>query len=446
MHASFTLAAAPGSVPLIGHVLHLLARPLQLFRSLRAHGDIVVIRLGSTPIYVVNHPELIRQVLVADARKFDKGVQFEKARPFVGNGIATSSEPVHLRQRRLIQPAFHHTQIARYVERMCVVSQATIAGWQRGAPVRLDDELSRLAIRILTDTLFSTEADADVIAEVTTALPVLLDGIAWRIAVPGELLERLPSRANRRFEAGRARLRATIARIVASHRGAAGAGEDLLAMLLAARDEQTGVGMTDEQVHDEIMAMMLAGTETTASTLAWVCHLLSEHPAVQERVRAELDAVLGERPLGLETAGRLVFMRCTIQEALRLYPPVWLTSRRPLVEVELGGHRIPAGANVFFSAYGVHRDPALYPEPDLFQPDRWADEQLRSASRSTFIPFGAGPRGCVGESFAWAEMTAFLATLLRDRVLRPAPGARVKVVARGSLRAHGLSVITDSRR
>ncbi|UQA57274.1 cytochrome P450 [Polyangium aurulentum] len=445
MSTHYTLTTAPGGLPLVGHTLQLLVRPLQLFQSLRAHGDVVVIRLASTPIHVVNHPELIRQILTTDARKFDKGVQFEKARPYVGNGLATSSEPLHLRQRRLIQPAFHRAQIALYLQTMQATAREMIAAWPQGQPIELDRRLFEFTIRVLTETLFSTEADARVIREITGSLPDFLDGIAWRVAIPAELVERLPLPANRRFREGRERLRAIIDALIAGHRGAVDQREDLLSMLLAAREEETGAGMSDAQIRDEITTMMLAGTETSASTIGWVCHLLAEHPDVQERLQREVDTVLDGRAAGVEDLSRLVFMRHVISEALRMYPPAWLISRRPLEDVDLGGHRLRAGSQVFFSAYGVHRDPELYPDPDRFRPERWAEEQTKAVARAAFLPFGAGVRGCIGEPFAWAESTVFLATLVGARSLHLVPGRPVKAVARGTLRPQNLHVLTRPR-
>lgn len=445
MQPAYTIGQARGGLPLIGHVLHLLTRPLQLFQTIRADGDLVVLRMGPTPIYVVNHPELIRQVLVTDAKKFDKGLQFEKARPYVGNGIATSSEPFHLHQRRLMQPAFHHAQITRYAESMRQSAQATISSWRLREPIELERELLQFTIRVLTETLFSTEADASAMAAVTETLPILLSGVAWRIAVPAKILEKLPLRAIRSFEEGRLRLWATIDQLIAARRKATGSHEDLLSMLLDARDEHTGAGMTDEQVRDEALTMLLAGSETTASTLGWVCHLLGEHPDVQRRVHAEIDAAVGARPITADDLPRLVYTRQVICEALRLYPPVWLASRRPLVDIEIGGHRIPAGSNVFFCPYGLHRDPNIYSNPDRFDPERWTGETFKSMSRPTFIPFGSGGRGCIGESFAWTEMMVFLGTLLQTYTLRTPPNRRVRVVARGSLRGHGIAAIITPR-
>ncbi len=444
MPAQYTLAAAPGGLPLIGHTLQLLSRPLRLFQSLRAHGDVTIIHLVGTPIYIVNHPDLIRQILTTDAKKFDKGLQFEKARPYVGNGIASASEPLHRRQRRLMQPAFHHQQIARYLASMDRCARRALATWPLDQELALDHRLFEFTIGVLTDTLFSTAADARVIDEITRTLPILLDGIAWRIALPGDLIERLPLPANRRFRERRERLHATIDALIRSRRAAPDERDDLLSMLLAARDD-TGAGMTDGQVRDEVMTMMLAGTETTASTLGWVCHLLAEHPAVQEHLQHEVDAVLAGGPVTVDHLPRLVYMRQVINEALRLYPPVWLVSRRPLVDVQLGGHLLRAGSHVFFSPYGVHRDPELYPDPERFRPNRGSGEQAQRAPRSAFLPFGAGVRGCIGEPFAWAEMCVFLGALIATRSLHPAPGRPVRAVARGSLRAQGMHLTTRPR-
>lgn len=440
-----TVGRAPGALPLVGHIFHLLLRPLRFFSGLRGHGDIVTIRLGSRPVIVVNHPDVIRQILVTDARHFDKGLQFERARDYVGNGLATAGEPHHRGQRRLIQPAFHHASVVRYVDIMRDVAAATLDTWPHGAPIELESALLRFTIRALTATLFSTRADASMIATVTESLPAFLGGIAWRVALPTRVFERLPLPANRRFDAGNRRLRATIDRIVADRRARPGAGEDLLDMLLAARDEATGAGMTDEQIRDEVMTMMLAGSETTASILGWILHLLGTHPDVQRAVHAELDEVVGRRPISADDLTRLPYLRRVVRETLRLYPPAWLISRRALTDVSLGGYTVPAGSDVFFSAYGVHRDPAYYANPAVFDPGRWTTQSERSKTTPTFLAFGAGPRGCIGEAFAWSEVLIFTATLLQRCCVRPPPRLRVRAVARGLLHGSPLATVLTAR-
>lgn len=438
------VAVLPGAWPLLGHVPRLLREPLALFQAVRAHGEVVEIRLGRSPAYVVNEPGLIRQILVHDARKFDKGVQFEKARPYVGNGLVTSSEPLHLRQRRLIQPSFHQAQIARLVAVMRDIAAATVEGWRPGREIAVNDELLTFSVRVLTRTLFSTDLQAGVVIEFTDALAALLDGLTLRIAMPFRWLEKLPIRANHRFDAGRARLQVIIRRIVAEHRSRAIDHTDLLSTLIHARDD-AGSDMSDAQLHDELMTMLLAGTETTSNTLGWACHLLGQHPEVQARVRAEVDGVLASGPIGAPELRKLVYTRQVLTETLRLYPVVWLLSRRPIVDVEIGGHRLPAGSHVLFCPYALHRDAALYPGPDRFDPERWRSEHPRGGSHDHFIPFGAGFRGCVGEPFAWSEMLVFIAALVARWQIVPAPGPKVRPVVRGSLQPSRLTMLVEPR-
>lgn len=447
MKTNHSITSAPGSYPLIGHVPQLLRRPLELFQSLRPLGDVVVIRLGRAPAYVVNHPALIRQILVNDARKYDKGLQFEKARPYIGNGLLASAEPLHLRQRRVMQPAFHHAQIARYADVMRACATETVDSWRPGQEVAMNVQLLSFATRVVTQTLFSVDVPARVVAEFTRLLPEFLDGMTTRIALPFKLLERLPTRGNRRFDAGRARLRAIVASIVAAHRARSFDPMDLLSMLAHAQGDAEGGGMPEEQLHDEVMTMLLAGAETTASTLSWTCQLLGQHPEVQERVRAEIDAVVDDRPVGAEHLRQLGYTRRVLTEAARIYPSVWLLSRRPIEDVEIGGHRLPAGSHVLFCPYALHRDPAVYPDPERFDPDRWLQAHLTAAggSRETFIPFGAGLRSCIGEPFAWTAMTIFLATLLTRWTLRPTPGPTVRPIVRGSLQPDRPAMRVDVR-
>jgi cytochrome P450 len=447
MTTKYTIAPAPRSFPLLGHVPQLFRRPLELFQSIRAHGDVVIIRVGRSPAYVVNHPELIRQILVHDAKKFDKGLQFEKARPYVGNGLTTASEPLHLRQRRLMQPAFHHAQIARYADLMRESATAMIESWRPGQEVALNEQLLSFTVTVLARTLFSTDIDASVVSEFTEAMPALLDGLTTRVALPFEFLERLPTPGNRRFNTGRACLRAIIERFVAEHRTKGADRAGLLSILVNARDDGTGGGMTDEQLHDEVMTMLLAGTETVANTLSWACHLLGQHPECQGRLQAEVDEVLSGHPVGVEELRKLGYTQRVLTETLRMYPATWLLSRRPIADVEIGDHRIPAGSHVLFSPYGLHRDPELYPEPDRFHPDRWLGEHSnpKGGSRASFIPFGAGIRGCIGEPFAWTEMMIFLSTLAARRTLRPVRGRWVRPIVWGSLQPDRLSMIVEAR-
>lgn len=447
MATPYSIVAAVNRFPLLGHVPQLIRQPLELFRWLRAQGDIVIIRLGRAPAYVINHPDLIRQLLVSGAKDFEKGLQFEKARPYIGNGILTSNGPLHLRQRRLMQPAFHQAQVARYAEVMRKGAAAMLESWRHGQEVAMNEQFLVYTVKVLTRALFSTEVEAGVISEFTDAMTCLLEGLTVRVALPFRFFERLPTRGNRRFNEGRVRLRAIIKRIITAHREKAMDCGDLLSMLASSGGDDRGVRLSDEQLHDEMMTMLIAGTETTANTLSWVCHLLGQHPEVQERVRAEVDTALDGRPIGMEDLRKLGYTRQVLNETLRLYPAVWLLSRRPIADVELGGHRIPQGSHVLFSPYALHRDPTLYPEPERFQPERWSQEHAgaKGGSRETFIPFGAGLRGCIGEPYAWAEMLIFLSSLVTRWRLCPIAGRPVRPVIQGSLQPYQLVMRVEAR-
>ncbi|WP_181233349.1 cytochrome P450 [Enhygromyxa salina] len=448
---TYKLGAAPRSLPLLGHVTQLFRQPLELFESVRTHGDVVVIRLGRTPAYVINHPDLIRQVLVQDAKKYNKGVQFERARPYIGNGVLSAGEPLHLRQRRLMQPAFHHAQITRYAEMMRETATAAVQAWSDGQVVAMNETLLLFTLEGLTRTLFSIELDPSLVAEFTRTLPEFLDGLTVRVALPFKFLERLPTPGNRRFDRGRIRLRGIVEQILVEHRARQLDHADLLSTLVHARDEgegeDEGAAMSDEQLHDEIMTMLLAGTETTANTLSWASYLLSIHPEIQERVHAEICEVVGDRPIAVEDLRKLAFTRHVLAETQRMYPAVWLLSRSPIADVELGGHNIPAGSHVLFCPYALHRDPAVFPDPTRFDPERWQPQQraCSGGSRETFFPFGAGMRGCIGESYALTEMMIFLASLITRWRLRPVPGQVVRPIVKGSLQPNQLAMIVERR-
>ena len=440
-----TLSEAPGRLPLLGHLLRIHKDPLAFFRSLQSQGDIVTFGLGPSRAYLVTRPGLIRHMLCDDAQKFDKGVQFEKARPFVGNGLLASSEPLHMRQRRLIQPAFHSARIARYALDMQKVAEERIGSWRSGHEIGLDRELHGLTITMAMQALFSADVDDAFVGEVTSSLPTLLAGITRRMLSPLPILEKLPTRANRELESMRIRLSAALRKIIAERLETDVDRGDLLAMLREAPDRGTDARATDQQIFDESMGMLLAGTETSAIVLGWTCYLLGAYPEVQARVAGEVEAVLAGRPAGVEDLPKLDLTRRVITEAMRLYPPVWLLTRRPIVDVEIGGHRISAGSHVFFCPYAVHRDPSLYAEPDRFDPDRWRSESNQPGSRTTFLPFGAGIRSCIGERFAWTEMLIIMSAIVGRWTLHPIAERPVLPAAIGSLHPTQLSMRLQGR-
>jgi cytochrome P450 len=437
----------PGGHPVLGHALAFGRDPLALFQQAREHGDVVLVRFGPFGVYVLNSPGAIRQALVGEARKLGKGLNFGRAKRLIGNGLVMSQGESHRQQRRLMQPAFHRAQIAGYVGTMRDVAVPRIDGWTNGGTLALDREMRSITLTVLTRTLLSSDIDADAIDEIEQLLRVLLAELVARgIAanVPG--LAWVPTRSNRRFSAAHRRLGVLLTDIIDGYRKAGEDRGDLISILMRARDDDTGAGLTDRQLRDEATTLVIAGSETTGNAIAWACYLLARHPAVQQRLQTEVDLVLDGTDAGFEDLGRLPFTRAVITEALRLYSPVWILPRRALADVELGGHQLRKGSRIFFSPYALNRDAKLYSDPDRFDPDRWGADYSRSDSRATFFPFGQGIRNCIGEGFAWAESTLLLSAIAARWQLRLADGAAVHPEVSSTLVPSELPIIVTRRR
>jgi cytochrome P450 len=423
----FVIGKAPGGRPLLGHAAHLRRDPLGFFMSIRSCGDIVVIKIGKASAYVLNHPELMRRMLVDEARNFKRGAIAQRSLKLVGTGLTNSEDPFHQRQRRLIQPAFHAGRVARHDKGIWHISTSLANSWREGQEVAMERELYHLSIKFITRTLFSARSDDGIVTGIIRALPVVARGIMRQATVPVRLLNELPTPGNRRADAAGRWLRSCLGEVITDYRSRGIDNGDVLSMLLNARDKETGETMTDEQVVDEVLTILLAGAETTANGLTWACHLLSHHPEAQRRLSEEVDEVLSGRPFEHVDLAELEYTRRVLSETLRLYPPVWMLSRQASTDVRLGGHVIPAGSEVFISVHALHRDPLLYPEPTRFNPDRWLTwPEDRIVPRTEFLPFGAGNRSCVGEGLAWAEMTIFLSVLFRQWTLRPVSDRSVR--------------------
>ena len=437
----------PGGRRLLGHALQFGRDPLALFQQAREYGDVVRIRFGPFRIYVLNSPVVIRQALVAEARNLGKGLNFGRAKRLIGNGLVMSEGESHHRQRRLMQPAFHRTQIARYAGTMRDVAVPRISAWPDGGTLAFDREMRSITLTVLTRALLSSDTGADVIDEIERLLRVLLSELVTQgitANVPG--LAWVPTRSSRRFEAARRRLDVLLAGIIDGYRRAGAERGDLISILMGACDDDTSAGMTDKQLRDEATTLVIAGSETTGNTIAWACYLLARHPQLQERLQEEVDLVLGGADASFEILDRLSFTRAVITEALRLYSPVWILPRRALVDVELGGHLLRAGSRIFFSPYALNRDARLHRDPDRFDPDRWATDYSRSDMRAVFFPFGQGIRNCIGEGFAWTESILLLSTIAARWQLRLADGAAVHPVVSSTLVPSELPITVTRRR
>ncbi|MYR44702.1 cytochrome P450 [Streptomyces sp. SID5910] len=424
----------PGRIPLAGHAVQMFRNPLRFFQSVSEQGGLVRIWLGTKQAYVVSDHDMLYDILVRKAKSFEKGMQFDQARPLLGNGILLSEGDFHRRQRLLMQPAFHHEKIGTYVDVMRESATDVFGTWRDGQRVGMYSMFYELAVRIVIKALFSTDMVEQDVAEVFKSMPIVISGVEKRAAIPPALLDRIPTQSSREFHSAIGRLYSMGRRIIADYRakGASDQVDDLMTLLFAA---QAGGNkeMTDKQIQDEFMTLLTAGSETTPSAMSWTCMLLGRHPEVQRRMQEEVDKVVGDRPVEAGDLRDLDYTRRVIQEALRMYPPVWALGRKCVQDTELGGHLIPAGTEVLYSIYAVHHDPKTYDNPEAFDPDRWLPERAKQVPRSAFMPFGAGVRNCIGESFSWFETQTVLATLMQQWSVQPISGEPVKPIAMGAL-------------
>lgn len=431
-----SVQATPHPIRPLQMALAMRSDPLGLLTSLaRQHGDIADLSIGRRRVLLLSHPELVREVLVTQQRSFVKGEGLQRARALLGQGLLTSEGAQHLRQRRLVQPAFHRERIAKYATVMSGATERASAGWRDGTQIDVAHEMMRLTLAIAGKTLFDADVERDA-EHVGRALDELM-GLFGLLMLPfGPLLERLPIGPGRRMRAARARLDAVIGRLIAERRATGDRG-DLLSMLLSAQGgDSDGGGMSDQQVRDEAMTLFLAGHETTASALSWTWYLLAQHPEVERRLHAEIDRALGGRTPTMDDVAQLPFTRAVFSEAIRLFPPAWVIGRQAIAPVMVGGYAIPSGTTVLVSPYVIHHDARFFPDPERFDPARWLHEGPERP-RMAYFPFGAGTRMCVGEGFAWMEGTLVLATIARQWQLRLAPHAHVRPRPAVTLRPGG---------
>lgn len=413
---------APGRMPLVGHLGPLLLRPLSFVQDLRAHGDIVQIYLGPEPVYVINSAELVHRILVTQASDFEQGRMFKKGKALLGDSLITRDGPGHQRLRRLMQPAFQRERIARYAQTMTAVVAATTTSWRSNQPLDVAEEMLALTMDIVIQALFNANAAGFDSPEIQRLLTTIFKGLTLRTLLPTDVLEHLPTPGNRRFEAANARFHQIVNAIIRAYRADGADRGDLLSMLLLARDPESGEGMTDQQVLDVFTELTIGGHKTTGTTLAWFFHELGRNPDVEERVHQEVDAVLGGRPASYDDLPALEYMRRVLNETLRRHHPFWLLMKRTIRPVTLQGVHLPADTEIISSSYALHRDPVVYRDPLVFDPERWLPERVRERPRTAFMPFGAGKRVCIGESFALTAMTLAVAAITRQWQLLHVPG------------------------
>ena len=446
-----TKIPGPQGPPFIRQARELIAgAPRYLSRLADEYGPIVRFGAFSNTFYLVTDPELAREVLVAQAATFPKDERDIKILSrLVGLGLVTTNGEVHKRQRRLAQPAFHSKRIEAYAGTMVDYTEAMLDEWDDGQEFDAAEAMRELTLYIVARTLFGADRAAmrATAERVGGAIHVLQAIADHEFQAPFVLPVWLPTAMNRDRRRAVGTLYQTIDRLIAERRasGAADTG-DLLSMLLLSTDE-SGDAFSDDEVRDQLVTFFVAGHETTSNALTWTWALLSQHPVVEARLHAEVDATLGDRPPALADLPRLPYTLQVIKESMRLYPPAWtLNIRRAAADTMLGGHAIRRGDLIWIAPFAMHRRPVFFPDPERFDPDRWTPEREKALPRYAYMPFGGGPRVCIGNGFALMEAQLIVAAVTRRYRLRLAPDQAIDLNAQITLSNHGgMRVLADQR-
>lgn len=399
----------------------------------RRSVDIRCLQVGSRRVFQVNHPDLVRDVLVTHDWNFVKGQGLRVSRPVLGRGLLTSEGELHRRQRRLVQPAFHTTRLASYGEVMVACADAAGRSWTTASPIAIDREMMRLTLEIVGRTLFGADL-ADDAAGVGASLTRALRLFLMLNSPVTQLLAPLRRLAERKAARSRHEIEQVLRKVIDEHRRDSNRYDDMLSLLIRSSDEGGTGYMSESLLLDEALTLFLAGHETTANALTWTWYLLAQHPDAAERVHDESNRVLAERLPDLADLPRLEFTGQVFREALRLYPPAWIIARDAVTDYQLGEVGVPAGSTVVMSPYATHRDPRFWENPEKFEPDRWTGEASANRPKFAFFPFGAGTRVCVGEHFAMMEGVRLLATLAQQWRLHLVPGQNIEMWPQITLR------------
>ncbi len=427
--------------------LRMIRKPLEAIGAdWRRYGDVVRYRLGAMQVFLVVHPDGVNQVLQENHRNYVKSVDYQILKRVLGEGLLTSEGPLWLRQRRLMAPMFHRQRIAEFGATMVDSTLKMLDHWSslasQGSTFDVCNEMMHLTLEIVARVLFKVELAGEMAHEIGRDVTVSNERLGQFDL--GTLLPWLPTPRNREFRRAIRSLDAIVAGIIADHRSSGRDRGDLLSLLLAARDQDTGEAMSDQQVRDEALTLILAGHETTANALAWTWYLLSQNPDVERNLHAELADVLGGRAPAVADLPNLRYTSMVIDESMRLYPPAWSVGRSPVADDEILGFTIPKGSSVMLSQWLTHRHPDFWANPEQFDPDRFSPERSANRPRYAYFPFGGGPRQCIGNVFALTEANLILAAVAQKYRLRLAPGHRVELQPLVTLRPrYGLKMTAE---
>jgi cytochrome P450 len=426
----------PG-LPLVGNLLELGRSPIDLFTEVAAQGDVVGLKFAHARYFFVNDVETVHHVLVDNNRNYTKSPNYKGLKLVLGEGLVTSEGEFWRRQRKLSQPAFHRDRVASFVTTMVEETDSMLAKWDErvGEVIDVHAEMMKLTLRIVARTLFSTTvgAEADAIGEALGVAIRHANDYAEAVIKPPQWI---PSRKNLRFKRSLKTLDALVFRIIDTRRRGENAdAHDLLALLMAATED--GRGMTDQQLRDEVMTLVMAGHETTANALAWTFYLLSKDPEVERRLRHDVREGIGDAAPVAEDAPKLRYASMVISESMRLFPPVWAFERQAIEDDVVGGFHVPAKSMVAISPYFLHRHRAYWDNPEGFDPERFSQQGSEGRPKFAYLPFGGGPRQCIGMGFAMMEAQMLLARIVQRFRLDLASPARVEPEPVVTLRPRG---------
>ena len=410
------LPPGPPESPMVGQMFRYVRDPIGLMEESAMYGDLVTMSIKPWLVYMINHPDLIREVFVANHRIMGRWRNVEAMGYLMGNGLVTSEDPLHSHHRRKMQPAFRHRQIEKISENVVSLAAGHTRNWCDGDRIDISHEMQELTLKIITRALFDMDVSNRVkrIGEAFEFANRYMSARFTQLEGLRPILHGLPLPSSIRFKRHRNYLDEVVYGMIEERRNGDNSGNDLLSLLLELEEYAPTSGedyVTTREIRDELMTMFAVGHETVATALTWTWYLLATHPELQDRFHSELDLVLGNRPPTMADLNSLTFTDQVLTESMRLYPPIWRMGRVALESFDLGGYRIPAGASICLPQYIIHRDNRWYDNPTEFRPERWTPEFRRQLHPFAYVPFGAGPRRCIGEGFAWMEAKLVLATI-----------------------------------
>lgn len=444
-------APGPRGLPWLGSALDMGSQGMiQFWENLwHAYGDVVRVQVGPITQHLIVRPEHIKHVLVDNAANYWKGIGMTKLKLSLGTGLFTNEGESWRRQRRLMQPPFTPRGVNQFGPTMIDAIERLLAGWHTEAPgaktLDINQEMMNLAMSVIARTMFNVDV-TKAAADAAIAFTYVLEFLSTKSMALIDLPRSVPTPSNVRFNRAMSTIDSFIRGIIQQRQAEADPPQDLLTMLLSARDEETGQGMSEQQVRDEVITIFFAGHETTAQALTWTWFLLAQHPEAEAKLHAELAQVLGGRMPTLDDIPQLPYTRMVLDEAMRIYPPIWVFVRDAIADDEIGGYHIPAGSMIVFSQYITHRHPAYWEDPLSFEPERFSPERAKDRPRYAYFPFGGGPRVCIGKEFALLEGVLALAAIGQRYRLRLAPGQSIAPKMVGTLRPNGPVMMRLERR